>query len=99
MLDLSAHPSGVLLRVRALPGAKRNELRGEQDGALKVSVTQIAEKGKANKAIRDVLVKSLGLSKSQVELIGGFTSGQKTFLCRQHTVDSLRAKIDAALAE
>ncbi len=31
--------------------ARRNEFLGEQDGALRVSVTQSPERGKANKAI------------------------------------------------
>ncbi|MDR0871207.1 MAG: DUF167 domain-containing protein, partial [Planctomycetaceae bacterium] len=68
------HPDGVLLSVKALPGAKRNEVRGTQGGALKVCVTQIPEKGKANKAVQEQLAKSLGLKKSQVELVSGETS-------------------------
>ena len=49
----------MLLPVRAQPGAKSSGVRGEQDGALKVSVTQIAEKGKANKALVAVLSDAL----------------------------------------
>ncbi|MCX5643831.1 MAG: DUF167 domain-containing protein [Phycisphaerae bacterium] len=49
MLSIEPHPEGAILPVRAQPGARRNEIRGEQDGALKVCVTQSPEKGKANK--------------------------------------------------
>ena len=35
-----------LLAVKAQPGARKNELRGVQDGALKACVMQVAEKGK-----------------------------------------------------
>ncbi len=51
MIDLQPHAEGVILPVRAQPGSRRNELRGEQDGMLKVCVTQSPEKGKANKAL------------------------------------------------
>ena len=51
MIALESHAEGVLLPVRAQPGSRRNEIRGQQEGQLKVSVTQIAEKGKANKAL------------------------------------------------
>jgi uncharacterized protein YggU (UPF0235/DUF167 family) len=93
VIRLEPHEEGWVLPVRALPGAKRNELRGEQDGMLRVAVTQVAEKGKANVAIRDVLAKSLGLRKSQVELIAGSTSAQKKFLIRQVDREVLQAKL------
>jgi uncharacterized protein YggU (UPF0235/DUF167 family) len=51
MLSIEPHPEGAILPVRAQPGARRKEIRGEQDGALKVCVTQSPEKGKANKAL------------------------------------------------
>jgi uncharacterized protein (TIGR00251 family) len=96
-VELTPHPDGTILSVRAQPGASKNAVRGEQNGMLKVSVTQIAEKGKANKAIIDVLVKSLGLRRSQIELIAGELQPQKRFLIRGITVDDLAARIAAAL--
>ena len=93
MLSFEPHPDGTILPVRAQPGARRNEIRGEQDGALKVCVTQSPEKGKANKAIVDVLSKSLGLKKSQIELIAGATSHQKRFLIRGVDRKELVARI------
>ena len=47
---------------------------------LKVALTQAAEKGKANAALIDLLAKTLGLSKSQIELVTGETSRQKRLL-------------------
>jgi uncharacterized protein YggU (UPF0235/DUF167 family) len=69
VIDLEAHRDGVVFRVRAQAGARSSALRGEQDGALKVAVTQVAEKGKANKAILRLLCKQLGLRRSQLELL------------------------------
>ena len=78
----SPHAEGRL-SVRAQPGSRRNEIRGQQDGALKVCVTQSPEKGKANKAIVELLSKSLLLRRSQIELISGETASQKRFLIRE----------------
>ncbi|MFV1964466.1 MAG: DUF167 domain-containing protein [Pirellulaceae bacterium] len=93
MIEITSHPEGALLPVRAQAGARRSEIRGEQDGALKVSVTQAPEKGKANKAIMDLLAKELGLRKSQFELIAGPTSSQKKFLVRDVTNEELRQRL------
>ena len=51
MIQLEPHPDGVILLVRAQPGSRKNEIRGEQEGMLKVCVTQAPEKGKANKGL------------------------------------------------
>jgi uncharacterized protein len=96
MLSLEAHPEGTILPVRAQPGARRNEIRAPQGGALKVCVTQSPEKGKANKAIAELLSKTLRLKKSQIELIAGETSQQKRFLIRAVRPDELAARINAA---
>jgi uncharacterized protein (TIGR00251 family) len=93
-IALESHPEGTILPVRAQPGARRNEIRGEQNGMLKVSVTQAAEKGKANKALIALLSKGLSLRKSQLELISGTTSSQKRFLVREVTLDQLSERIE-----
>ncbi|MEI8373738.1 MAG: DUF167 domain-containing protein [Planctomycetota bacterium] len=99
MIDLQIHPDGILLLVRAQPGARRNEVRGVQDGALKVCVTQAPEKGKANKAIVEVLAKWLGVRKSHIELISGETASQKKFLVRGIEQNDLAERIKTRLAE
>jgi hypothetical protein len=99
MLALEPHRDGTILPVRAHPGARRNEIRGLQDGMLKISVTQAPEKGKANKAVIELLSKQLGLRKSQIELLAGETSSQKRFLVRDVPPDELRRRIEPWLAK
>ena len=99
MIELTEHAEGVLLPVRAQPGAKANAVRGEQAGALKVAVTQIAEKGKANDALVEVLASALELKRSQIELVAGETQRDKRFLIRSVTRDELSAKIAAAIGK
>ena len=96
MIELTSHAAGVILSVRAQPGAAKNGLRGEQQGMLKVSVTQVAERGKANKAIVEVLSKALGLRRSQIELIAGELQPQKRYLIRDLNIDELAARLAAA---
>ena len=96
MIAIEPHPEGVVLPVRAQSGSRINGLRGEHERALKVSVTQVAEKGKANQAIIEVLAKALALRRSQIELLSGETSPQKKFLLRGISVEELRDKLPAA---
>jgi uncharacterized protein (TIGR00251 family) len=97
MIALEAHPDGTILPVKAHAAARRNELKPGSDGTLHVAVTQAPEKGKANKAILALLAKSLGLRKSQLELLSGETSPHKRFLIRGLTPAEVRAKIPSAL--
>jgi uncharacterized protein (TIGR00251 family) len=97
-ISISDHTEGAILAVRAQPGAKRNAVLGEQAGALKVAVTAPPEDGKANAAIVEVLREWLGLKRSQVELVGGRTNRNKTFLIRAVTPEELRALVAAKLA-
>jgi len=91
---LESCQEGMILAVRAFPGAKQNEIRAVSDDFLKVSVTQIPEKGKANEAIRKQIIKSLNLRASQVELLQGETSPQKKFLLRNVEEDEIRKTIE-----
>lgn len=92
---LEVHPEGVVLTVKAQPGSRKDEIRGVQDGALKVCVTQVPEKGKANKAIRKQLAKTLGIRISQIELLSGETALQKKFLIRDIARSDLQASIES----
>jgi uncharacterized protein (TIGR00251 family) len=93
MIDLKPHPEGTILPVHAHAGARRNEIRGQQNGRLKVSVTQSPEQGKANKALIALLSQKLSLRKSQLALLSGETSPKKQFLVRGLTPTQLAQRI------
>jgi uncharacterized protein len=97
MLNLEQTAAGVVVPIRAHAGARRNGISGIHNGELKVSVTQSAEKGKANKAILGMLGEELGLRLSQLELISGATSPQKRLLVREMTLEELQQRIAAVL--
>jgi uncharacterized protein (TIGR00251 family) len=99
VVSLVLHPDGILLPVRAQPGARSSGIRGEHNGSLKVAVTQVAEKGKANEALVQVLANALDLKRSQIELLSGETDRDKRFLISDITLETLQARIAAVLAQ
>lgn len=96
-VELQPHSDGVVLPVRAQPKGRRSAITGEHAGALKVSVTAPAEKGKANLAIIALLAKEFGLAKSQIELLSGQTSSHKRFLLRETSLTDIAETIAARL--
>lgn len=80
MIHLERHPRGTVLTVRAHPGAKRTAVLGILDGALRVAVTAVADKGKANQALFKYVSELFGMPKSDVELLSGAKSRQKRLL-------------------
>lgn len=93
MLDLRVTAEGLFLPVQAQPGARRNGISNVHDGRLKVAVTQVAEKGKANAALVKLLSKSLGVSKGSITLVSGETSSQKVFFIRCDKPEELQQEL------
>jgi len=76
------HPEGATLRVRVSPGAKRDRILGEHDGALKVAVRSPAEKGRANRELCRLVAAALGLAPRDVAILKGETARDKVLLLR-----------------
>ena len=97
MIAITEHAEGLVLPVRAQPGARRAGVVGEQAGALKVAVTAPPENGRANKALLEVLRDALRLKRSQLELLAGATSRDKRFLIRGLTKAELEMRVAGLL--
>lgn len=80
MLKLNSHPHGVILPVIVHAGARRVGICGVRDGRLKVEVRQPPEKGRANKAVLELLAEQWDLPKSAIVLLSGATSPRKRCL-------------------
>ena len=77
------HDGGdALIRVKAVPGASRDEVAGAVGDRLKVRVSAPAEGGKANEAICRVVAKALGVKKRQVTVESGHSSAEKVIRVR-----------------
>ncbi len=75
--------TGLVLHLRVTPNAGRDAIDGAEirdDGTcvLRVRVSAVPDKGKANAAVIVLLAKALGVSKSSITLVSGDTSRMKT---------------------
>jgi uncharacterized protein (TIGR00251 family) len=95
VIAVADHAAGLVLPVRAQPGARKAGVQGEQGGALKVAVTAPPADGRANRALAELLRELLGLKRSQIELLSGATSRDKRFLVRGLS----RAELEGRLAK
>ncbi len=93
MIQIQESANGLILPVRAQPGARKAGIMGEHNGALKLAVTAPADEGRANKTLLELLREELGLKRSQVELIRGDKSRDKKFLIRGLTRTELESRI------
>ncbi len=80
MVRVRKTAAGSVVPLLVTAGSSRNALQGEHDGRVKVCVTALAEKGKANVAACELLAHKLGIKPSQVSILSGHTSRRKEVL-------------------
>lgn len=68
----------AVVRVKAVPGSRREEIAGVLGDRLKVRVSAPPEKGKANGAIVELVAGALGIAGRCVEVTQGHTRAEKT---------------------
>lgn len=69
--------NGIILTVRLVPRASRNEIAGEQGDALRIRLQAPPVDGKANKALIEFLAEVLDVPRSAVSIESGATSRMK----------------------
>ena len=69
--------STVKIAVKVIPKGSKNEVVGWEGDVLKVRLTTVPEKGKANAALIHLLSKHFKVSKSSVIIVKGETSRNK----------------------
>jgi len=72
--------NGLEVRVHAQPRARRSELAGTYNGALKIKVAAPPVDDAANRAIVDFFAALLDVPKSRVRIAAGQKSRNKTIL-------------------
>ena len=83
---------GVLIAVKAVPGARRDEIVGLLGERLKIRVSAPPEGGKANKAICALLARELGVRKGDVEVVAGAGQAEKTVRVSGVDAATIRAR-------
>lgn len=72
---------GLIIRIKIVPNSSKNDIIIE-DEFIKVKVTAQPIENKANKALIEFLSKSFKIAKSNIEILKGDTSKDKTILIR-----------------
>ncbi|CAN5329372.1 DUF167 family protein [soil metagenome] len=106
-LPVSPVPGGVRLALRVKPNARKDEIGGlvadaAGEVSLLVKVRAQPEKGRANKAVIELLAAALGLAKSKLAVTAGETGRRKTIVIAgdaDKLQASLRALIDRNATE
>jgi uncharacterized protein (TIGR00251 family) len=91
MLSIREHPEGITFKIFVQPRSAKNAIVGLHGEAIKLKLTAPPVDNAANSMCVKFLAKSLGVSKSQVEIIAGHTSRTKQVLLRFSQTNISRA--------
>ncbi|HUV53365.1 MAG TPA: DUF167 domain-containing protein [Dehalococcoidia bacterium] len=80
--------------VHLQPGAKRDEIIGFRGDVLRAKVTAVAEKGRANQALLELVADAFGVPKSAIAIVRGQTSRNKVVSIQGLTREDLKAILE-----
>ena len=92
---LSERAGETILCAYIQPGASKNELSGIFRERLKIRISSPPFEGEANRECIDFLAKTLGISKSEIKLLKGGQSREKTFVISR-SIGFVREKLKEA---
>lgn len=95
MIDVRANGSGVRLKIRVQPRARRTAIDGALGDALKIRITAPPSDGKANAELVALLSDTFGVPKSAVTIVAGQTSRDKIVAIEGLSVDEVRRALPA----
>jgi uncharacterized protein len=81
-------------KVKVVPASSKTVVVGVLDGMLKLRVTAVPEKGKANKSIIAFLAKKLGVNKRTVTITSGAGSPVKQIRILEISVDDVLERLN-----
>jgi uncharacterized protein (TIGR00251 family) len=81
----------VVIDVRVIPRATRNEFAGERDGILVVRLAASPVDGAANEALVQFLAEALDIPRRNVRIVSGERSRRKRIAIAGVAIDSIRA--------
>lgn len=81
----------VRVAIKAVPGARSDEIVGPLGDRLKVRVSAPPEGGRANEAICALLARALGVRQQDVEVVSGHGRAEKVVEVRGASESAVRA--------
>ena len=96
MTDLAIQEigGGVIFTAKVVPGSSRTAISGLYDGMLKVKVSAVPEKGKANQCLIELLANEFGVGKKAVSIISGQTNPVKKMQIQGISKEGLLKRLD-----
>lgn len=85
---ITVHPEGVVINVKVVPRASRDQTAGVCGDAVKIRLRAPPVEGRANRALIEFLAGTLEIPKSAVELLRGHTGRRKLALLRGVDVET-----------
>ena len=80
--------NSLIIKLKISPNASKNEIINK-DGEIKVKVTAQPIENNANKALVEFLSKKLKVAKTNIEIVKGETSKEKTLLFKNISSDKM----------
>jgi hypothetical protein len=77
MINITEIPGGVRFEVKVQPRSSKNQVAGEQEGALKIKLTAPPVDGEANQALIAYLSDCFKVPKKNISLLKGDSSRHK----------------------
>lgn len=93
-LKIAESAGAVKFGVKVVPAGSRTELTGVYNGMLKVKVSAVAEKGKANQHLVKFLAERLGVKKADINIVSGQTNPVKQLQVEGFSSQSLLKKLN-----
>ena len=85
---------GLEIRLHVQPRARRPEIAGIHNGALKIKVVAPPVDDAANRAVIGYLAAFLGVTKSKISIVAGAKSRDKVLLIENISLEELHKKLD-----
>lgn len=92
-LKIQEIDGGIAFTAKVAAGSSRTCIAGLLGGMLKIKLAAPAEKGKANKALVDLLSEAAGVRKNDVKIISGQTNPVKRIQISGVTAEQLISRL------
>jgi uncharacterized protein (TIGR00251 family) len=87
--------NSCILKIRVQPKSSSNRVLGYEDGIVKLRVTAPPIDGQANAGVISLLAKTLGISKSKLQIIRGESSRDKVIAVEALTEQEVANRIES----
>jgi uncharacterized protein (TIGR00251 family) len=83
----------TIIKVKVLPRSSKSQIVGKEDDIYKVKLTAPPVEGKANKALKELFAKRLGIPKMNVEIISGEFSRVKSVRIHGLNINDINCRL------